>query len=444
MTARLDHRGCAISGATPAALQAYERALAASQSWHAGAEEHLAEAMTEAPDFVMAHVLAAYLRLCSRDPGSVRSARPIAQRLRALRSNARERLHLAAIEATLDDDYERAKTRLAELLRLEPRDAVALQVAHAFDYATGDAAGLGERVARVLPAWTPDLPGYHAVLAMQAFGLEECGEYEAAEDSARAALALHPRDARAHHVMAHVFEMTGRAPEGERWLVTHAPDWSDGTIVATHGWWHLALFQLAQGRLGSAIATYDARVRNPRSAAVADLIDASALLWRVRLAGGTTEARWTELARAWAPHIEDRFCSFNDLHAMLAFVGAGDVENVRRLERVLATARMQRTRHGHTTREIGLPACRGIAAFGRGDDACAIKLLGRLPERVHRFGGSHAQRDVLHLTLMAAVERFRRPARRPRGEALVAAVRRAAQRWQRATAPRRSAAAVTP
>ena len=253
MTARFDHRGCAISGATPAALQAYERALAASQSWHTGAEEHLADALAQAPDFVMAHVLAAYLRLCSRDPGSVRSARPIAQRLRALRSNDRERLHLAAIETTLDDDYERAKTRLAELLRLEPRDAVALQAAHAFDYATGDAAGLGERVARVLPAWSADLPGYHAVLAMQAFGLEECGEYEAAEESARAALALDPRDARAHHVMAHVFEMTERAPEGERWLSAHAPDWSDGTIVATHGWWHLALFQLAQGRVGAAM-----------------------------------------------------------------------------------------------------------------------------------------------------------------------------------------------
>ena len=278
MTARLDYRGCAITGATPGALQSYERALAASQSWHGGAETHLADALAEAPHFVMAHVLAAYLRLCSRDPGSVRSARPILQRARALPSDDRERLHLAAIEATLDDDYERAKGRLGELLRLDPRDAVALQVVHAFDYVTGDAASLVGRVAGVLPAWTPELPGFHALLAMQAFGLEECGEYEAAEEIARAALALEPADARAHHVMAHVLEMTERAEEGERWLSTHAADWSEGTIVSTHGWWHLALFQLAQGHVGSAIATYDARVREACSPAVADLIDASALL----------------------------------------------------------------------------------------------------------------------------------------------------------------------
>ena len=40
---------------------------------------------------------------------------------------------------------------------------------------------MSDRVAAVLPAWSSDLPGYHAVLAMHAFGLEECGEYERAE-----------------------------------------------------------------------------------------------------------------------------------------------------------------------------------------------------------------------------------------------------------------------
>ncbi|MEO8121785.1 MAG: hypothetical protein ABI606_20985 [Rhodoferax sp.] len=41
-------------------------------------------------------------------------------------------------------------------------------------------------------------------------------------------------------------------------------------------------------------------------------------------------------------------------------------------------------------------------------------MLASLPALAHRFGGSHAQRDVLHLTLLQAVERIRRPARRPR------------------------------
>ena len=409
-----DHRDCAITGATPAALQSYEQALAAFQGWRGGADAQLAHALEAAPGFVMAHALRAWLLLCSRDPQAVRAARPTLQRAARLPANERERLHLAAIRSALEDDYEGAKAQLADVLRLQPRDAVALQVAHAFDYVTGDVESLDRRVAGVLPAWSHALPGYHAVLAMHAFGLEESGEYERAEAAARAALALDPADARAHHVMAHVFEMTGRAAAGEHWLREHAAHWAGDSLVATHGWWHLALFQIAQGHPGAALVTYDTHVRDPRSVAIADLIDASALLWRIRLAGADTGARWSELANGWTAHIDDRFCTFNDLHAMLAFVGAGDTVRACRLEGELVASQALPTRHGRASRDIGLPACRAIAAFGRGDDMQAITLLASLPALAHRIGGSHAQRDVLHLTLMAAVERIRRPARQPR------------------------------
>jgi tetratricopeptide (TPR) repeat protein len=263
----------------------------------------------------------------------------------------------------------------------------------------------------VLPAWSPELPGHHAVLAMHAFALEESGAYEAAEQAAHAALAQEPLDARAHHVLAHVFEMTGRAAAGIRWLKEHVGTWGTDTVVATHCWWHLALFHLAQDEVDRALALYDRRVRANRSGQIADLIDAAALLWRIRLHGGDTGARWSELAAAWTPHIGDGFCSFSDLHAMLAFVGARDWDRAHLLERTLATFQARATRHGATTRQLGLPACRALFAFGRGHDTLAIPLLASLPERAHRLGGSHAQRDVLHLTLRHAIKRMRRPAR---------------------------------
>jgi tetratricopeptide (TPR) repeat protein len=410
----IDARGCSITGAEPAALQAYERALAAFQCWRSGADMQIALALQEAPTFVMAHVLQAYLLLCNRDPRRVRSARPVLARAAALPANERERLHLAAIAAALADDYERAKALLGELLRRHPRDVLALQVAHAFDYVTGDVTRMSDRVAAVLPAWSSDLPGHHAVLAMHAFGLEESGDYERAERVARAALAANPFDARAHHVMAHVFEMTERADAGVCWMNAHIACWSADTVVATHCWWHLALHHLEQGELDRALALYDHRVRAGYSTEIADLIDAAALLWRMQVLGSDTDARWTELSAAWAPHIDDGFCSFNDLHAMLAFVGARDWDRALRLELALAKSQSLPTRHGETTRQLGLPACRALIAFGRGDYTRAISLLASLPALAHRLGGSHAQRDVLHLTLLQAIERIRRPARQLR------------------------------
>ncbi len=144
------------------------------------------------------------------------------------------------------------------------------------------------------------------------------------------------------------------------------------------------------------------------------------------MAGAHSGTRWQELASAWAPHITDRYCTFNDIHAMLAFTGARDWGNAQRLESELARRQDSLTRHGETTRLVGLPACRAIVAFGRAEYARATALLGALPAFAHRIGGSHAQRDVLYLTLLEAVQRMRRPAARNQVGTRLPLMRRAA------------------
>ena len=402
---RLDARGCRVTGASAAGLRAFEHALALFQDWRCGAEAVLEPVLQEAPDFAMARVLQAYLLLCSRDPRRVRSAVPVLARTAGLPATRRERLHIAAIAAVLADDYDSAKAILGEILRHEPVDLLALQVAHVFDYLTGDPLGMKARLDAVLPAWSDDRPGRHAVLAMHAFALEECGDLAGAERTAQAALALEPADARAHHVMAHVFEMTRRPAAGLRWMSDHLDVWSEGTVVAAHIWWHVALFHLAQDDLDGALALYDRRLAATGDNDIAVLIDASALLWRIHLLGGATGTRWSALAAAWSSHVDDAFCTFTDLHAMLAFVGAADWALAHRLEGILRRGQSLPTRHGATTRLIGLPACRALMAFGEGNDRLAITLMASLPPIAHRIGGSHAQRDVLHLTMRHAIER---------------------------------------
>jgi hypothetical protein len=57
------------------------------------------------------------------------------------------------------------------------------------------------------------------------------------------------------------------------------------------------------------------------------------------------------------------------------------------------------------TREIGLPALKGIAAFGRGAYDEALEYLLPLRGKANRFGGSHAQRDLFSWTLVEAALR---------------------------------------
>ncbi|HEX9182390.1 MAG TPA: tetratricopeptide repeat protein [Burkholderiales bacterium] len=396
-----DIRGCPVTGASPRALEHFERALEAYQLARGEPLAHLREAVAEAPRFAMARLLEAYLRLGGRDPTGVDAAARVADEIAPGALNSRERGHFAALAAAISGEYESASALLGIVLHEYPRDALALQVVHSFDYVQGDALALRERVQSALPAWSEDLPGYSAVLAMLAFGLEECGEHDRAQDTALRALALEPRNVRAHHAVAHVLEMQGRAREGARWMRLRQEYWAADSPMAMHHWWHLALFELEAEGPARALEVYDQHIgAEPR--AFSDLIDASALLWRIGLHGLDLGGRWRVLAGRWAPHAEDAYCAFNDLHAMMAFAGAQRWDLAHALLAAQSRRILQRGSNSEMTRLVGLPACRALQAFGRGDYAAAENLLSRLPPIAHRVGGSHAQRDVLELTRAAA------------------------------------------
>ena len=57
------------------------------------------------------------------------------------------------------------------------------------------------------------------------------------------------------------------------------------------------------------------------------------------------------------------------------------------------------------TAEVGEAATRAVQAFVAGDHAAVVALLRPIRSSAHRFGGSHAQRDLLDLTLIEAALR---------------------------------------
>ena len=108
----------------------------------------------------------------------------------------------------------------------------------------GDAINLRARPARSLPEWDGADPLYPHVLALHAFGLEECNLQAQAEEAGRRALALDARSPWAIHAVAHMMEMQGRFDDGASWLRQHQGAWAEGNGYACHLWWHLALFRL--------------------------------------------------------------------------------------------------------------------------------------------------------------------------------------------------------
>ena len=346
-----------------------------------------------------ARVLEASLLLCSRDAREFEQAGWL---FTALKDEKHP--HVAAIAAALDGDLVRACRIYDQILGDDPADLLALAVAQVFDYFLGNTPALLARSSKARQAQ----PEHHAVLSMHAFALEECGDYERAEQAARRALELEPLDLRAHHAVAHVMEMQGRFADGVRWMGSRSRWWSDAGPAATHLWWHLALYHLELGQPAHALRIYDRRMQGE---SLSELIDGSSLLWRLHLHRISVDSRLGALAARWSSYADDAHCAFNDLHAMMAFAGAGRWDCAGRL--LAAQERRVRRLWGANhdmTRLVGLPACRALAAFGRGDYAGAERLLRALPPVAHRIGGSHAQRDVLQLTRFAALSRKSSPA----------------------------------
>jgi len=364
-------------------------------------------ALERDPGFIMGLALKGGVYATSSEKAAEPVLDEILARLKPLAAsaNARERGHIRALESWRAGRFDAAIEDWGRILFEYPRDLIALQFAHLGDFMLAQSLSLRDRPARVLHAWDSKVPGYGFVLGMWAFGLEESGHYADAEKAGREALDLNARDPWSVHAVAHVLEMQNRVDEGIAWLERRAADWAPDNLFAFHNWWHLALYHLDRGDFASALELYDTRVRPKPSAVVLEMVDASALLWRLKLREAETGKRWDELADSWTPNLTDGHYAFNDVHAMMALVGAGRFGEARRLIGMLEQVAARATLNAEMTRLVGLPAARAFLAFGESRYEEALDhLMPALPV-AQRHGGSHAQRDVLQLTATEAALR---------------------------------------
>jgi tetratricopeptide (TPR) repeat protein len=431
-----DRWGVPVQAADGAAVllldQAIEDLVALSGDPVGGAEA----AIAADGELALARIYRAYLSLYATTAEGVAEASALIKPLEAGPAGAlppREGQHLAAARAWADGDWQAAARALERALVACPRDLLALKVAQDLYFFLGQRLELRDVAARVLPAWAPDNPAWGYVQGIWAFGLEENGDYRGAESAARSALARNPRDVWGVHALAHVFEMEGRHEPGVAFLSSSAPDWS-GSYFAVHNWWHLGLYLLELGRAGDALALYHERVRAARSAEWLDIVDAAALLWRLSLCGTDVAGPAAALAADISGLAADQVYRFNDWHAVMTFGLAGDYA---RAGRVLAASRhLTRATGRQVAERAGLRLLEGFAAFAAGDPAAAAELLAGVRGEAYAVGGSHAQRDVIDLTLIAAAARSgqasltralvaertaRKPAAAPSARALVLA-----------------------
>jgi len=403
--AQHDLQGLVISG-NAASAAALDQAIHEYYAWKGDPLGLLQQAAAQDADFTLGHSAAASLLLLNGvrgDAPAVTSALAAAE-ARIGGATRREHLHLEAARAWAAGQSIRGAEIWEQILLDHPTDALALRFAHDTYFYLGHSNSIRDSVARVLPSWDRDNANYGFVLGQYAFGLEEAGNLAKAEEVGRHALEIHAEDAWAVHAVAHVLEISSRQHEGIRFLEDTRPHWSKGRWLAVHNWWHLAVYLIEVGRGAEVLPKYDEFVRDKiKDDFILDLVDAAALLWRLELAGFDVGDRWHEISAQWLTHSDDHVLAFNDLHIALAASGAGDRDGRQRLldslDRYIAEENGDNRDISHS---VGRRLIHGILAYRDRNYQRALDLL--LPVRYQwiQIGGSHAQRDLLIQTVIAA------------------------------------------
>ncbi len=191
-----DARGVPVSFCKAESLANFETALLQFQSYFGDPTVTLEKTLEHDPEFVLGHVFYASVLLMMSERQYIPMIRKhieAAESLAAIANDREKRLTLAARQ-WMEGHWDLASLTWDNVLADFPRDAMTLQLGHLTDFFRGDCFNLRDRIGRAMSRWDKSVPGYSYILGMQAFGFEECNQYDKSEATANAALDIEPRD----------------------------------------------------------------------------------------------------------------------------------------------------------------------------------------------------------------------------------------------------------
>jgi tetratricopeptide (TPR) repeat protein len=395
-----DAYGLELSTDSRAAADGYDRGVRALLGFGADTVSSFEAAVAADPGFALGRAgLAVTLYLDERLPeGRAEMERAVAAAA-ASPLSPRERGSVDALALWVAGRGNDAIPLIRALLAEHPRDMLLLQRLYFIHFWQGRSAAMLELTDSTRGAFTDD----SFMLGLHAFSLEENGRYAEALPLAERAMALNPRDAWAVHAAAHVFYETGENERGVEALPPRIHPCDHLGYFRNHLLWHLALMHLAAGRYERAVALFESVFARIPITVGSDLQDSVALAWRLDLFDRPDAARWRHLGTAALRWLDMPLLLFHDLHVGMALAAAGDWPHAElQLERL--RARAKKTRNA-TLPEVVVPLLEGLHAFARGEHAEAVARIAPIEARIVEVGGSHAQREVFHDTLLVAALR---------------------------------------
>ncbi len=390
-----------VSTSSGQALDAYVAALDQLFSMHNAARQSIDLALSADPEFALAHCVNSRVLLFEGDTRAAIAAAELAVQL-AGNATPREQEHAQIVAMVAKGENVDALPRVRAHAAIYPRDALPLS----FALGVYGLLGFGgftdhhEQQVALLESVAAHWGDDWWYLSWLGWSYVETGRWREGVPMLDRALELKPDNANAAHGRAHGYYEMGAAQEAIEFIADWLPGYDPSEPLHCHIAWHQALTYLQIGRADEALAVYDRFIRPSVSAALAmfTMVDCAAFAWRARLYGcGLDDERLLEIGKFAEANFPVPTLPFVNVHGMLARALAMPATAA-----PFARAVSENSSTDQTAGQLSVALCNGVELFSRGDYHRAAQVLNDALPDLAALGGSHAQRDVVIDTAIAA------------------------------------------
>ena len=393
-----DALGLDLSCPSPAAVEAYKRAVDAYLHAWPGTDAALDEALAAAPDFALAHALRALQAGLYMRRAEVAPTLEAAQR-HAVAASERERSQVAMLACMLEGRAAAAlEAALAHVARWPTDTLVAAMPCGAFGlFAFSGRLDHNQARLAYLRQLRPHYPADHSwLLTNLGWACIEAGELDEGFEHAQRSLELRRANGNIAHVLMHGHFERGDAAAGLAFIDDWLAGCPEDAMLFGHLHWHAGLCEIELGRADAALSRYVQQVLRQLDAAppLVALTDAIAMPWRLRLLGHDL-LPWDAVAAYAQRHFGKGGNIFAEFHlAMLAAAQSDRAGLAAVSQRLQASAEK-----GHAGAPVALRWTAGLVAVMDGEMDAAANHLHDCQAEAARLGGSHAQRTVVDKTI---------------------------------------------
>lgn len=394
-----DELGVAYSAGLADSIESFNRTMDAYLASRNTVMPMLEALIEQDPEMPMALCFRGYLLKLAADPRFAGAIRRIVASLEKTRGalTPREQQHIDALSTWAANDTVSATAIFESILATHPKDMLALRVAHYLHFYAGGSRDMCDSIARSVSVWSERDRFYGYLLGMHSFGLEESGDYAAAEATGKRAVELNDDDIWAAHAVTHVYQMQSRFEEGIPWVESLLPAWNGTNNFLYHMHWHKALCHIGAGQPDAALAIYDAHLE----AALADdfyldVCNSVSLLWRLEMLGMDVGDRWEGVLAISRARVTDDELIFSTVHYLMTAARLRDRATIETALDHFDKWAGADTSQGSLCRSVGVPLARAIVDIGEGEMQKASSALSAIQDQIQSIGGSHAQRDLFN------------------------------------------------